>query len=185
LRPYRERPCCRRAAEQSDELAPSHVSPVRTTARAMPKAYRFATGRRVRSGTQPASNVYQARCPLWVISGHSAMRERCPLYPRKRILISGSGMSALCQWRTLCAPFSYAGNCYSLNVDRIARNVPKSACTPHRCHRQALNNFSDRADLHGAIGSARINICMLRWKLNALSVRSVRVAVAATTDGGP
>jgi hypothetical protein len=26
-------------------------------------------------------------CPLWVISGHFAMRERCPLYPQKRTLI--------------------------------------------------------------------------------------------------
>ena len=25
--------------------------------------------------------AYNRRCPLWVISGHFAMRERCLLYP--------------------------------------------------------------------------------------------------------
>ena len=38
LRARRKRPRCRRTAEKRDELAPSHVSPVRTTPRAMPKA---------------------------------------------------------------------------------------------------------------------------------------------------
>ena len=36
-------------------------------------------------------------CPLWVPSGHFAMRERCPLYPRKRTCAVQLGMSALCQ----------------------------------------------------------------------------------------
>jgi len=36
--------------------------------------------------------------PLWVISGHA----RCKTaLPRKRILIASTGMSALCQQRTL------------------------------------------------------------------------------------
>src|SRR5262249_7099567 len=28
----------------------------------------------------------QPRCPLWVKSGHCAVSDRCPLYPRKRTL---------------------------------------------------------------------------------------------------
>jgi hypothetical protein len=28
--------------------------------------------------------VEASQCPLWVISGHFAMRKPCPLYPRKR-----------------------------------------------------------------------------------------------------
>ena len=34
------------------------------------------------------------RCPFWVISGHFAMRTRCPLYPRKRTCAVQLGMSA-------------------------------------------------------------------------------------------
>jgi hypothetical protein len=33
--------------------------------------------------------------PLWVISGHFAMRERCPLYPQKRTFGTASSMSAM------------------------------------------------------------------------------------------
>src|SRR5215472_11120207 len=33
-------------------------------------------------------------CPLWVISGHSAMSEQCPFYPQKRTSLSVMGMSA-------------------------------------------------------------------------------------------
>ena len=38
LRTRRKRPCCRSTAEKCDELAPLHVSPVRTTPWAMAKA---------------------------------------------------------------------------------------------------------------------------------------------------
>src|SRR6516165_10011224 len=40
-------------------------------------------------------------CLLWVKSGHSAVSERCPLYPQKQTLRSANAMSALCQKRTL------------------------------------------------------------------------------------
>ena len=39
----------------------------------------------------------RTKCPLWVISGHSAMSEVCPLYPRKRTFAVHKSMSALCQ----------------------------------------------------------------------------------------
>ena len=46
------------------------------------------------SGVVHGSGRRKARqCPLWVISGHFAMRERCPLYPRKRTLRDSVGMS--------------------------------------------------------------------------------------------
>ena len=41
------------------------------------------------------------RRPLWVISGHFAMRERCLLYPQKRTCAAHKPMSAKCQKRTL------------------------------------------------------------------------------------
>ena len=49
-------------------------------------------------------------CPLWVKSGHSAVSERCPLYPQKRTFQGTVTMSALCQKQTKCtavkrAPF--------------------------------------------------------------------------------
>ena len=31
-----------------------------------------------------------SQCPLWVVSGHSAMSEQRPLYPRKRTSLSAS-----------------------------------------------------------------------------------------------
>ena len=40
---------------------------------------------------------YCGLCPLWVISGHFAMRNPCPLYPRKRTCAAQLVMSALCQ----------------------------------------------------------------------------------------
>jgi len=46
------------------------------------------------------SEVRFGRCPLWVISGHSAKSDLCPLYPQKRTSITTAGMSALCQKRT-------------------------------------------------------------------------------------
>ena len=33
-------------------------------------------------------------CPLWVISGHFALRKLCPLYSRKRIFGRASDVSA-------------------------------------------------------------------------------------------
>jgi hypothetical protein len=45
--------------------------------------------------------VYQSsRCPLWVKSGHEALKSRCPLYPQKRTSNGTLRMSALCQKRT-------------------------------------------------------------------------------------
>ena len=35
------------------------------------------------------ASTLRPQCPLWVISGHFAMAEVCPLYPRKRTLIGG------------------------------------------------------------------------------------------------
>jgi hypothetical protein len=55
--------------------------------------------RRTRS-TQ-AARVRTTKRPLWVISGHFAMRKRCPLYPRKRTCAVQIRMSALGQKRTL------------------------------------------------------------------------------------
>ena len=43
---------------------------------------------------------FERECPLWVISGHSVMSERCPLYPQKWTLELSRVMSALCQKRT-------------------------------------------------------------------------------------
>src|SRR5262249_41144456 len=37
----------------------------------------------------------------WVETGHFGVPERCPFYPQKRTFIGVSGMSALCQKRTL------------------------------------------------------------------------------------
>jgi hypothetical protein len=45
--------------------------------------------------------ILPIKCPLWVISGHCAMRKPCPLYPRKRTLRGLIGMSAKCQLRTI------------------------------------------------------------------------------------
>jgi hypothetical protein len=42
----------------------------------------------------------QSECPLWVKSGHRIRSASCPLYPRKRTLLSAIAMSALCQKRT-------------------------------------------------------------------------------------
>jgi len=44
---------------------------------------------------------------FWVRSGHSAKSGQCPLYPRKRTLLSTTRMSALCQKRTCAAPLKY------------------------------------------------------------------------------
>jgi hypothetical protein len=41
-----------------------------------------------------------AQCPLWVISGHSAVQSPCPLYPRKRTFAVQLEMSAMGQKRT-------------------------------------------------------------------------------------
>jgi exonuclease III len=43
-------------------------------------------------GPRSTKAVFGA-CLLWVISGHFAMRERCPLYPRKRTFVGVVGMS--------------------------------------------------------------------------------------------
>ena len=40
------------------------------------------------------------QCPLCVKSRHVRRNKPCPLYPQKRTLIAGTGMSALCQQRT-------------------------------------------------------------------------------------
>jgi len=42
----------------------------------------------------------QARCPLWVISGHLQCNSPCPLYPRKRTCAVQFGMSVKGQKRT-------------------------------------------------------------------------------------
>src|SRR5215469_12409290 len=67
-----------------------------------------------------------ARCPLWVISGHSAMSERCPLYPQKRTLLSVIGMS-------LCAK---SGHRKGLIDCRVADAV--SAIIPAKMRRAAM-----------------------------------------------
>ncbi|MGB9061130.1 MAG: hypothetical protein WCC50_21690, partial [Pseudolabrys sp.] len=58
-----------RAAEKSDEVSPLHVAP--------------------RLDSEPSTSrlggeleMADPECPLWVISGHFAMREQCPLYPK-------------------------------------------------------------------------------------------------------
>src|SRR5262249_43322982 len=48
----------------------------------------------------------EARCPLWVKSGHFGMSDPCPLYPQKRTLVEPVVMSALCQKQTFTAPDS-------------------------------------------------------------------------------
>ena len=53
-----------------------------------------------------SANERQTHCPLWVKSGHSRHKS-CPLCPRKRTLIAGSRMSALCQKRTLLVLFDH------------------------------------------------------------------------------
>jgi hypothetical protein len=40
------------------------------------------------------------QCPLWVNSGHAALKLQCPLYPRKQTSVSATTMSALGQKRT-------------------------------------------------------------------------------------
>jgi hypothetical protein len=46
------------------------------------------------------ASTLRPQCPLWVTSGHFAMRERCPLYPRKRTFALQLEMSALGQKRS-------------------------------------------------------------------------------------
>jgi len=41
-----------------------------------------------------------AECPLWVKSRHLSVRQRCPLYPRKRTCDQARMTSAKCQKRT-------------------------------------------------------------------------------------
>jgi len=41
------------------------------------------------------------RCPLWVRSGHGAIKLRCPLYPPKQTLLTVTGMSV---WLSLPEP---------------------------------------------------------------------------------
>src|SRR5262249_2496852 len=50
-------------------------------------------------GVSPASLAMP--CLLWVKSRHWGTSDRCPLYPRKQTLLKATGMSALCQKRTL------------------------------------------------------------------------------------
>jgi hypothetical protein len=45
-------------------------------------------------------------CPLWVISGHDALKLQCPLYPRKRTRLPSIGVSALGHKRTSTHPYS-------------------------------------------------------------------------------
>ena len=62
------------------------------------------------------------RCPLWVRSGHGAIKLRCPLYPRKRTfahairmsasLIGSLGSSAF-RLSTAAVLTSLAGSCFS------------------------------------------------------------------------
>jgi hypothetical protein len=39
--------------------------------------------------------IEAVQSPLWVISGHSRLSQRCPLYPQKRTFVDVTGMSAL------------------------------------------------------------------------------------------
>src|SRR5262249_6373973 len=62
---------------------------------------RFRTTHRSGSNWEVGSGQVGARqCPLWVISGHRSSSNQCPLYPRKRTLLTVIGMSALCQKQT-------------------------------------------------------------------------------------
>src|SRR5215813_3298851 len=61
-------------------------------------------------------------CPLWVISGHSARFDRCPLYPRKW---SASSASALRQKRT------FAFSCCDLPS---AKDEASASCVSIRHH---------------------------------------------------
>src|SRR6516162_4641020 len=49
----------------------------------------------------PMAFPASGRCLLWVKSEHRNGSAECPLYPRKRTLLSAKGMSALCQKRTM------------------------------------------------------------------------------------
>src|SRR5262249_52794875 len=52
-------------------------------------------------GSVCTAAILSRSCPLWVISGHCAVSDRCPLYPQKRTLPPDRPMSAMCQKRTL------------------------------------------------------------------------------------
>ena len=49
-------------------------------------------------------HITSGECPLWVISGHFALRKSCPLYLRNRTWIDDFGMSAKCQKQTSRLP---------------------------------------------------------------------------------
>ena len=54
------------------------------------------------------------QCPLWVRSGHGAIKLRCPLYPRKQTSQTAVRMSALCHKQT------FAGRGAIIDFDQIA-----------------------------------------------------------------
>src|SRR6202040_3864733 len=59
------------------------------------------------SGSVCTAAILTRPCPLWVKSGHDAIKLRCPLYPRKRTFVSAFWMSALGQKRTSAQLFDY------------------------------------------------------------------------------
>src|SRR5215470_2277739 len=51
------------------------------------------------------------KCPLWVKSRHRGISNECPLYPQKRTFVTATGMSALCQKRTIAHRHPNAARC--------------------------------------------------------------------------
>jgi hypothetical protein len=95
--------CCARTAtgqasrcatDQRDELAPLHALPRDDHAICNPLS--LALYDRAASEKCHTTGI-KGQCPLWVISGHSAMSTTCPLYPQKRTFAAAVGMSALYQ----------------------------------------------------------------------------------------
>src|SRR5262249_61109039 len=87
LRLRRNWPCRRRAANDLDEIAPSHRLPRRLRTR-------YFSGLNYHTGS---GWVWGRQCPLWATSKHVRCKKRCPLYPQKRHQTRHSEMSALGQ----------------------------------------------------------------------------------------
>jgi hypothetical protein len=95
----------------------------------------------------PAAKIFSRRkpgqCPLWVISGHFAMRERCPLYPQQQTF-----RASACQ---LCAKSDIA--------------LPQSITSSARAARGAHNSEKRKIGLrcsaigrHAAMGQLLVTL---------------------------
>src|SRR5262249_22606468 len=96
----------RTSGSESDIFSrPCHATAVPSAAI---KSRRRIASPQVREGHRSGSDRYTGwlgwklgECPLWVISGHQSRVDPCPLYPQKQTFVTATGMSALCQKRTL------------------------------------------------------------------------------------